>query len=116
MDEPISEKSMKPKRTPAKPAEDEKGREHSLTGPVSPKRFLELINHCEHRKEWGFCNHCQVTVRVTETDGQVTEGILDKTLLNSVQLVGHIPFNVDFIKAIEIVPPYTPAPCLQPSP
>jgi hypothetical protein len=83
---------------------------------MPPERFLELINRCRNRKEWGFCKQCQVTVRVTETDGQVTKGILDKTLLNSVQLVAHIPFNVDFIKAIEIVPPYTLAPCAQSSP
>src|SRR5580692_5291274 len=81
---------------------------------LSPQRFIQLVQRCPNRKEWGFCERCIFPVRTTETNGWTTEGLLDKTILNSLQLKGHIPINADFIKSVEILErrarPCKPAP------
>lgn len=104
------------KNMPSLSSEDKKETRGLLVGAMSPEKFMKLMQRCPNRKEWGFCGQCRVTVCVTETDGQTTQGILDKTILDSIQLEGHVPFDTKSIRSIEIVPPHNRGvPCLQSS-
>ncbi len=98
---------------PVRPIMVENKHSEPIGGPMHPDRFLELVNRCLHRKIWGFCNRCQIGVRTEETDGQTTEGILDKTIFHSIQLEGHIPFNTRYVRSVEFLAPHTLGQCVQ---
>ena len=100
-------------KTRVRPAKQKAGTSaHTpLKGPLPPENFIEIVNRCKTRKEWGFCKHCRIKVRIIEIDGHDVSGFLDLTIVNSIKLEGHVPFNINRIRSVEFINSSSIAPC-----
>ena len=80
---------------------------------MTPSEFIERINFCPSQREMKFCTECRLAIRFQETDGHISEGVLESTIMDSIKLVGSVPHNRKFISWVEVVPPCPKAACMQ---